>query len=85
MGTTPLFQIKDALREMIVLEQRGAGEAQESRVWQRQPHVAGELTRLRAVCLVGDDDDVVPLAIGFRHLLVELVNQGEDVGVILAE
>ena len=55
---------EDALGELVVLEQRRAGEADEGGVRQRKPHVARELAGLRAVRLVGDHDDVVALAVG---------------------
>ena len=45
------------------------------------------LPGLRAVRLVGDDDDVVALAVGLLrvHVLVELVDQAEDVAVVLLQ
>ena len=55
---------EDALRQLVVLEQRRAGEADERGVRQRQAHVAREPAGLRAVRLVRDHDDVVALAVG---------------------
>ena len=78
---------EDALGQLVLLEQRRAGEADEGRVRQRQPHVARELAGLRAVRLVGNHDDVVALAVGLLrvHVLVELVDQAEDVAVVLLQ
>ena len=78
---------EDALGDLVLLEQRRAGEADEGRVGQGEAHVAGELARLRAVRLVRDHDDVVALAVGLLrvHILVELVDQAEDVAVVLLQ
>ena len=65
---------EDALGELVVLEQRRAGEADEGGVRQREAHVARQLAGLRAVRLVGDHDDVVALAVGLArvHVLLNL-------------
>ena len=76
---------KNPPRQMVVLEQRRAGEADERGVRQREAHVAGEFSGLSPVRFVRNDDDVVALAVGFRHRLVEFVNQREDEAVILAQ
>ena len=75
---------KNALGDLVVLEQRRAGEADESRVGQCQPHVARQLARLGAVRLIRHHNDVVAPAVGrvWRNLLIELVNQAEYVGVV---
>ena len=78
---------EDALGQLVVLEQRRAGEADEGRVGQRQAHVARKFAGLGAVRLVRDHDDVVAVAVGFTrlHILVELVNQAEQIAVILLQ
>ena len=76
---------EDAPGQLVVLEERRAGEADERGVRQREAHVARELARLRPVRLVRDDDDVVALAVGLGHRLVELVDQAEDEAVIAAQ
>jgi uncharacterized membrane protein YccC len=45
---------EDAPGQMVVLEQRRAGKADEGRVGQRQAHVARQLARLGPVRLVGN-------------------------------
>jgi len=78
---------EDALRELVALEERRPREADEGRVGQREPHVAREPARLRAVRLVGDHDDVVATAVRLVEVdaLVELVDQAEDVARALFE
>ena len=78
---------EDALRDLVLPEQRRAGEADEGRVRQREAHVARQPARLCAMRLVGDDDDVVALAVGLLRIdiLVELVDQAEDVAVALLQ
>ena len=78
---------EDAFGQLVVLEQRGAGESDKRGVGQSQPHIARQSSRLRAVCLVGYHDDVVPVAIGFGgpDVLVELVDQAENIAVVLLE
>ena len=56
---------KDTPGEVVVLEERRAGEANERGVGERQPHVAGKLSRLRAMRFVRHHDNVVALAVGF--------------------
>ncbi len=73
---------KDPLRQLVVLEERRAGEADERSVGQREAHVAREPARLRPVRLVRNDDDIVAHAVGRGHRLVELVDQAEDEAVI---
>ena len=68
-----------------MLEQRRAGKADECGVGQRQPHIAGELSRLGTMRLVGDNDNVVALAVRLGHRLVELVNEREDEPVVFAQ
>ena len=53
----------------------------------REAHVARKPPRLRAVRLVGNHDDVVALAVGVLRIdvLVELVDQAEDVGVVFLQ
>ena len=77
---------EDAPGQMVVFEQRRAGKSNERRIGQRQPHVARKLARLRAVRLVRNHDDVVPLAVRLArvHVLIEFVNQAENVAMILA-
>ena len=73
---------------LLALDQRRAGEAEEGRVRQGVAHVEGEGVVLAAVGLVGDDDDVVALGdhrVALAALGVELLDQGEDVAVVLAE
>ena len=74
-------------RDLVVLEQRRAGKADVAGIGQGIAHVERQRAVLGAVCLVGDDDDVVALAIGlFRlHLLVELLDQRKDVGLVLGQ
>ena len=78
---------EDAFRELVLLEERGAGEADERRVRQREAHVAREPPRLGAMRLVRDHDDVVALAVGLLRIdiLVELVDEAEDVAVVLLQ
>ena len=78
---------EDAPGDLVLLEQRGAGEADEGGVRQREAHVACQPSRLGAVGLVRDHDDIVALAVGFVgvHILVELVDQAEDVTVVLLQ
>ena len=78
---------EDALRQVVVLEQRRAGEADEGRIRQGEPHVARELAGLRAVRLVGNHDDVVARAVWLArvHVLIELVDQAEDVAVVFLQ
>ena len=69
-------------------DQRRAGEAEESRIGQRVPHVQREDVVLAAVGLVGDDDDVAAvgeLRVDAALVGAELLDQGEDVAVILAQ
>ena len=72
---------------MVILEKRGAGKANERGVGQGQPHVAGELAGLGAVSLVGDNDDVIPGAVGMPgvNVLIELMDQAEDEAMVSFE
>jgi len=76
---------EDPFGQIIVLEERRAGKADEGGIWERQAHVAGQLASLGAVRFVGDNDDVIPYAVRlFRvDVLVEFVDQAEDVAVVL--
>ena len=78
---------EDAFGELILLEQGRAGETDEGRIRQREPHIARQPPCLCAVRLVGDHDDVVTLAIGLLrvHVLIELVNQAEHVAVVFLQ
>ena len=78
---------ENPLCDRVVLEQGRSGEADKGRIGQREAHVARQPSRLRPVGLVGNHDDVVPFAVRLRgvHILVELVNQTEDVGVVLLQ
>ena len=76
---------EDAPCEMVVLEKRRPGEANERGVRQGQTHVSGELAGLGAVCLVGNDDDVVAFAVWLSDRLIELMDKAEDEAVVLPE
>src|ERR1700756_1759905 len=79
------IRTKDALRQLVILKQRSAGKADERCVWQCQPHVPGKSSCLSAMGLIGQDNDVIALAIGLRNWLVELVNQAEDEPVVFTQ
>ena len=78
---------EDAFSDLLLLEKRSAGEADEGRVRQRKAHVACQPPRLSTMRLVRDHDDVVALAVGlfWIDILVELVDQAEDVAVVLLQ
>ena len=73
--------------DLVVLEQRRAGKADVAGVRQGVAHVQRQRAVLRAVRLVGDDDDVVALRIAlfWIHVLVELLDQREDVRLVLRQ
>ena len=74
-------------RDLVAGEQRRAGEADATGVRQGVAHVEGERAVLRAVRLVADDDDVVAAGVAGLgiHVLVELLDQREDVGLVLGQ
>jgi Transposase len=78
---------EDTLGDLVLLEQRRPGKADKGRVGQSEAHVARKPSRLRAVRLVRDHDDVVAFAIGVLRIdiLVELGDQAEDVGVVFLQ
>ena len=53
----------DAPRDLIVLHERRAGEADEIRVGERLPHVQRQIAILRPVRLVSHDDDIGAIGI----------------------
>lgn len=79
---------EDLPRPLLSRDQRRPGEGEEIRVRQGRPHVHGEGVVLAPVGLVRQHDDVVPLGqdrVQRPRIGAELVDQGEDVAVILAE
>ena len=74
-------------RDLVVLHQRGAGEGDIDGVGQRGALVEREAPVLRPVGFVDDHDDVVPVRVRLagRDILVELLHEREDVGLVLAE
>ena len=76
---------ENAARQLVVLEERCASEADEGGVRQRQAHVSRELSGLRAVRLIREDDDVIALAVRGRHGLIEFMNEAEDEPVIVLQ
>ena len=78
---------ENPLGQAIVLEQRRARKADERRIRQGQAHVPGQFAGLRAMRLVRDDDDVVPVAVGLPgiHVLVELVDQAEQIAMVFLQ
>ena len=74
---------EDLLRALLAGDQRRAGEGEEERLRQRRAHVQRQRVVLAAVRLVGEHDDVGPVAEQLRRL--ELVDQREDVAVIAAQ
>src|SRR5439155_20707959 len=74
---------EDTPGEVVVPEERRAGEANERGVGERQPHVAGKLPGLRAMRFVRHHDDVIALAVWLFDLLVQLVYEAEHEPVVL--
>src|SRR5262249_35381765 len=60
-------------------------ETNERGVGERQPHIAGKLPRLRAVCFVRHHDNIVALAVWLCDLLIKLVYQAEHEAMVLLE
>ena len=73
--------------ELVLLHQRSAGKRDVEGIGQGDALIERQPAVLGAVRLVHDDDDVVPLGVGLvgHDILVELLNQGEDVGLVLTE
>jgi len=65
------------------IDQGRAGEADEAGAGQRHTHVQRQASVLRAMRLVGNDDDVAALVPRCRHLPAKLVDQTEDVAPVL--
>jgi hypothetical protein len=90
-----LFETVDAhivaehlARALLASQQRRAGKADEGRVGQRGAHIEGEGVVLAAVRLVGNHDDVRAVGeLRVRHagFGAELLDQGEDVAMVLAQ
>ena len=76
---------EDLPRNLIIAEQRCAGEADVTGVRQGISHVQRQNSILRSMRFVGDDDDVVSLSVTFCRVRIELLNQRKYVRLMLTE
>ena len=78
---------EDLPGDLVLLEERRSGEAEVARIRQRGAQVERQGPVLRPVRLVGHDDDIVPPRVRpvGANLLVELLDQGEDMRLVLSQ
>src|SRR5262245_57727552 len=70
---------------MVIFEERRTRKSDERRIRQSQAHVARKLASLRAMRLVGDHDNIVPVTVRLGNVLVEFVYEAENKAMILAQ